>query len=149
MKWTVGDLQKMQNQPEYVDTIVVPLVKLSGQPNKIMGSATSAEFLMVLTMELENQFKGRVVLSPPFSYVDSMDMKSLGNSINNELTLTGAKTIFYLSSDLEWSEKAPDLGVHIVPSIPLNDMDQAMRSKIIEDQVRQLVPVLSSKWNAL
>jgi hypothetical protein len=34
-----------------------------------------------------------------------------------------------------------------LPSIPLESMDKQLRQKIIEDQLRQVLPILTKKWS--
>ena len=32
------------------------------------------------------------------------------------------------------------------PSVPLDSMDQKMRNSVLEDQLRQLIPIFAKKW---
>ena len=33
-----------------------------------------------------------------------------------------------------------------IPSIPLESMDQKMKNSILEDQLRQLIPIFAKRW---
>ena len=66
MNWTAKDMDTYLQQKEYIDTLIVPLLKLETDPEKMKNSASSSEFLMHLTAFIETQFKGRMMLMPPF-----------------------------------------------------------------------------------
>ena len=44
------------------------------------NSASSSEFLMHLTSFIETQFKGRIMLTPPFSYTQSTDLEAIAET---------------------------------------------------------------------
>lgn len=147
MFWTSKDIEEFTKQKEYIDTAVVPLVMIDGTDLGIKQSVSGAEFLMSLTNFIEQQFKGRIVLSPPITYTKSMSRKELITVIHDELMTAGFKYIFFVTSDHEWNQITPDYDIIWLPSIPLGDMDQKVRQSVLSDQLRQVVPMLSSKWS--
>ena len=145
MNWNAKDMDTYIQQKDYIDTLLVPLLKLETNPENMKGSSSSAEFLMYLSTFIENQFKGRIMLLPPFSYTQSMDLTVFAETLNNDINLMGFKHVFYLTTDSNWtSTKLED--VIWLPSIPLESMDKQLKQKIIEDQLRQVLPLLTTKW---
>lgn len=145
MNWNAKDMDTYIQQKEYIDTLLVPLLKLETNPENMKSSSSSTEFLMYLSTFTENQFKGRIMLLPPFSYTQSMDLEILAKTLTKDIKLMGFKHVFYLTTDANWtSTKLED--VIWLPSIPLESMDKQLKQKIIEDQLRQVLPLLTKKW---
>ncbi|MGG0655598.1 DUF2487 family protein [Rummeliibacillus pycnus] len=147
MFWTSKDIEEFIKQKEFIDTAIVPLVMIEGTNLGIKQSASGAEFLMSLTNFIELQFKGRIVLSPPITYTKSMSRKELITAIRDEFIAAGFKYTFFVTSDHEWNIIVPDFDIIWLPSIPLGDMDQKVRQSVLSDQLRQVIPMLSSKWS--
>ncbi len=132
-------------QKEYIDTLLVPLLKLETNPENMKSSSSSTEFLMYLSTFIENQFKGRIMLLPPFSHTQSMDLEILTETLQKDISLLSFKHVFYLTTDSNWTSSKLE-NVIWLPSIPLESMDKQLRQKIIEDQLRQVLPLLTKKW---
>ena len=147
MFWTSKDIDAFLKQKEFIDTAIVPLVILEGTDLGIKQSASGAEFLMSLTNFIEQQFKGRIVLTSPITYTKSMSRKDIIIAIHDELIAAGFKYVFFVTSDHEWNQIVPDYDIIWLPSIPLGDMDQKIRQSVLSDQLRQVIPMLSSKWS--
>ena len=149
MYWNSKDVGVFLEQKEFVDTAVIPLVQIDGKAAALKQSASSAEFLMALTAFIEKQFKGRVVLMPPVTYTYKSDRKKLGDEWVEVLKETGFKHLFFISSDMHWAAEASELNVIYTPSIPLEHMDQKLRQSVLDDQLRQLIPVFANRWSEL
>ena len=67
MKWIVKDVEQFEQAREYVDTGVIPLLSISTA--KKMKMVVEQEFIELLSMELEREYKGRVLLLPAFTYL--------------------------------------------------------------------------------
>ncbi len=147
MYWTSKDMEEFIKQKEFIDTAIVPLVFLEGTDLGIKQSASGAEFLMSLTNFIEQQFKGRIVLTSPITYTKSMPKKEIITAFYDELIEAGFKYIFFVTSDYEWNQFSPNYDIIWLPSIPLGDMDQKVRQSVLSDQLRQVIPMLSSKWS--
>lgn len=146
VNWNANDMDTYMQQKEYIDTLLVPLLKLETNPENMKSSSSSTEFLMYLSTFMENQFKGRIMLLPPFSYTQSMDLEVLAETLKKDISLMDFKHVFYLTTDANWTSSK--LGNVIwLPSIPLESMDKQLRQKIIEDQLRQVLPLLTKKWS--
>lgn len=133
-------------QRDYIDTLLVPLLKLETASENLKGSASATEFLMHLTNFIETQFRGRMMALPPFTYTQSTDLQNMGNTLSEDFKLMEFKHVFYLTTDREWTNV--DLAGELIwlPSIPLESMDKQLRKTIIEDQLRQVLPLMTKKW---
>lgn len=146
MHWNGKDSALFQAQKEYIDTAVIPLILIEGSENGFPFAASAADFTLSLANIIENQFKGRIVLFPSFSYTKSQDKQSLLDSWGVELTKAGFKHVFYVTSDREWGTIGEEQNVIWTPSVPLDSMDQKMRVSVLEDQLRQMIPIFAKKW---
>lgn len=149
MYWNSKDISVFVEQKEFVDTAVIPLLLIEGQANKVKQNASSAEFLMALTAFVENQFKGRVILMPPVSYTNKTNRQQLGQEWQEMLKEAGFKHLFFISSDMGWVTEESALNVIYTPSIPLENMDRNLRQSVLDDQLRQIIPVFANRWASI
>ena len=147
MNWTTKDMDTYLQQKEYIDTLIIPLLKVETNLEKMKSSTSSAEFLMHLTLFIETQFKGRIMLMPPFSYTQSTDLGEMERTISSDLNLTHFKYVFLLTTDSAWTSIETDGQLIWLPSIPLGDMDKRLRQSIIEDQLKHVLPQFTKKWS--
>ena len=146
MNWTAKDMDTYIQQKDYIDTLLVPLLKLETSPESMKNSSSSTEFLTHLTRFIEVQFKGRMMLMPPFSYTQSVDLQSMASTLSKDLSLMQFKHIFYLTTDAAWRSVEITGEVIWLPALPLESMDKQLKQTIIEDQLRQVLPQLTKKW---
>lgn len=147
MNWNAKDMDTYLQQKDYIDTLLVPLLQVETDPENMKSSSSSTEFLMHLSTFIETQFKGRMMLLPPFTYTQSTDLQAMGETLARDLELMGFKHIFYLTTDRGWTSIELAGELIWLPSIPLESMDKQLRQSIIEDQLRQVLPVLTKKWS--
>ncbi|NYF24513.1 DUF2487 family protein [Sporosarcina sp. JAI121] len=147
MNWTANDMDTYLQQREYIDTLIVPLLKVETKPENMKSSSSSSEFLMHLTTFIETQFKGRMMLMPPFAYTQSMDLTEMAATLSQDLSVASFKYVFFLTTDSKWTSIEMDGEVIWLPSIPLESMDPQLRKSIIEDQLRQVLPRFTEKWS--
>ncbi len=147
MNWNAKDMDTYLQQTEYIDTLLIPLLPIETSHENMKSSSSSTEFLMHLSTFIETQFKGRIMLLPPFTYTQSTDLKVMGETLEKDLELTGFKHIFYLTTDRDWTTVALKDELIWLPSLPLESMDKQLKQSIIEDQLRQVLPVLTKKWS--
>lgn len=151
MKWIPQEVETYLNAKEYVDTALVPLYFVSTGA-EMKQSAEAAEFITLLSSHLERQFTGRIVLFPPFTYLINDDNEKVLNDLKNwENTILKAefKHLFYLTSDINWRTKEDKVSGSIiwVPSIPLEQMNDSQKLKMIDSQTKQLLALFTNKWN--
>ncbi|WP_226679704.1 YpiF family protein [Sutcliffiella horikoshii] len=150
MKWTSKDISQYVQAKEYIDTVIIPLMPISFGDN-IKTIASHGEYINILSYELERQFKGRVILLPPFSYIESDQAESKVAQLNNlslHIKENNIKHVFLMTSDSSWSQQEQQLEGKLVwlPAIPLEDMEDKYKQKIIQDQMNQLLPMFIQKW---
>ena len=68
MIYKVSDVEQFQAQKEFIDTAIVLLVQLDFSELGMKQTGSASEYLMSLTTFVEQQFRGRLMLLPPFSY---------------------------------------------------------------------------------
>lgn len=147
MNWTAKDMDTYMQQKEYIDTVIVPLLKIETAPEKMKNSASSSEFLMHLTTYMETQFKGRMMLMPPIAYTQSTDLNEMSRNLVRDMASAPFKHQFYMTTDSAWTSIQMEGEIIWLPSIPLESMEPSLRQTIMEDQLRQVLPRLTEKWS--
>ncbi|WP_201713311.1 YpiF family protein [Rossellomorea arthrocnemi] len=150
MNWNVKDIEVFEAEKAYIDTAVIPVVPVDFGKD-IRVSAAQSEFINLLTMHLERQFKGRMMMTPSFTYRMSSLMDHVVSGLTKwaeELSESGVKHIFFLTADSRWKKVEDELGDRLIwlPSIPLENLDEQFKHSIMEDQVKQLLNVIVQKW---
>ncbi|MBG9544570.1 hypothetical protein ABE29_17860 [Cytobacillus firmus] len=150
MKWISQDIDMFLKEKQYVDTAVLPLLPVSFGDD-IKQSVAMTEFISLLSVQLERQFRGRLIMLPGFAYLKSASEDSLIGGLGqweSELKVQGFKHIFLLTSDSMWKAFEGQLegGLIWLPSLPLEHMDENYRNSILDDQVKQLLNLFVQKW---
>ncbi|AST92237.1 hypothetical protein BC6307_13540 [Sutcliffiella cohnii] len=151
MKWTTKDVTVYEQSKEYIDTAIIPLVPISFKAD-MKNLASLGEYITTLTNELERQFKGRVMLLPTYTYLfhgNGRIKKEVLNEYIQHLEAEGVKHIFLLTSDQQWKQEEEEINGKLLwlPAIPLEDMEEKYKQKLITDQMNQLLPIFISKWH--
>lgn len=152
MKWISQDIDMYIKSKEYVDTVVLPLFPVS-LGDDIKQTAAMSEFISLLSIQLERQFRGRLVMLPGYSYLKSFSEDKLVSDIKiweEELLAKGFKHVFYLTSDSSWKAIETQFtgGLIWLPSLPLEHMDEQYKNTILDDQVKQLLQLFLQKWQS-
>jgi hypothetical protein len=150
MKWVSQDIEMFLKEKQYVDTAVLPLLPVSFGDD-IKQSVAMTEFISLLSVQLERQFRGRLIMLPGYAYLKSAGEESLLSGLSEweaELKAQGFKHIFLLTSDSMWKslENRLEGGLIWLPSLPLEHMDENYRNSILDDQVKQLLNLFVQKW---
>ncbi|KAA0550247.1 DUF2487 family protein [Bacillus sp. BGMRC 2118] len=151
MKWMTTDIDLYIQSKQYVDTAIIPLIPVdfsAEMKNKVL----EGEFITILSNEIERQFKGRMFLFPPITYL------SEDEDVSNELgrlkdwkrlaTAKGFKHVIFLTSDAVWQRYEQELESSLIwlSPIPLEHVDGNLKQQIMTDQVQVLVPLLFKAW---
>lgn len=147
MIFKVSDVEQFQAQKQFIDTAIVPLVQLDFSDLGIKQSSSATEYLMTLTAFVEQQFRGRLMLLPPFSYTNLTRDEELAKTIQNELQNAGFKSVIFMTCDVKWTEQKDSINIIWLPSIPLESMDKTVKQRILEDQIQQIMPTLTNLWS--
>jgi hypothetical protein len=148
MKWTAKDLDMYMQSKEYVDTVLIPLVPLSFK-GQMKQTGSMNEFLTILSLEIEKQMKGRILLLPTFHYLsDEMDKVERLKRWANEVKENNFEHVFFLTSDFEWKKEERELENNLVwiPAIPLEGLEIEQAREMINQQVLQILDVFSYNW---
>ncbi|WP_046173711.1 YpiF family protein [Domibacillus indicus] len=148
MNWNGKETALFQQQKEYIDTAMVPLVPADFGAGMIQ-SAEQYEFVQLLVVFLERQFKGRVLTTPPHAYLtDSPNRLAEAKKWSEKLRGAGFKHVFFFTADSAWRDKEEELNASVIwiPSVPLGDMDDSIKYSIIENQAKQIVNIIVQKW---
>ncbi|USK73236.1 YpiF family protein [Peribacillus frigoritolerans] len=148
MKWTAKDLDMFMQSKEYVDTVLIPLVPLSFK-GQMKQTGSMNEFLTILSLEIEKQMKGRILLLPTFHYFsDEMDKVERLKRWANEVKENNFEHVFFLTSDFEWKKEERELENNLVwiPAIPLEGLEIEQAREMINQQVLQILDIFSYNW---
>ncbi|MED4691645.1 YpiF family protein [Peribacillus frigoritolerans] len=148
MKWTAKDLDMYMQSKEYVDTVLIPLVPLSFK-GQMKQTGSMNEFLTILSLEIEKQMKGRILLLPTFHYLsDEMDKVGRLKRWANEVKENNFEHVFFLTSDFEWKKEERELENNLVwiPAIPLEGLEIEQAREMINQQVLQILDIFSYNW---
>ncbi|MBS8264679.1 DUF2487 family protein [Mesobacillus boroniphilus] len=148
MRWVAADVEMYQKAAEYVDTAIVPLLPVSfGEDMK--QNASMAEFIGILSTQLEKQFKGRIFLLPEFVYIKGLEASIITlKEWENTLLDKQFKHVFYITSDSSWRQHEKDLSGNVLwlPSLSLEHMQEQQKVAIVKEQVNQLLSLFTEKW---
>lgn len=150
MKWRVKELDTFLQAKEYVDTAIIPLIPISFKDDVKM-TVSMGEFISIMTDELERQFHGRVFQLPAFTYLKEEDKESRNIRLKNWINYlkeTNFKVVILLTSDYEWKTGGSEIEDNLIwlPTLPLDSMDREYQIQVINDQMKQLIPILMDKW---
>jgi hypothetical protein len=151
MKWMTKDMDMYLQAKEYVDTALIPLIPISmGKDLKFIVSM--GEFIQIITNELERQFKGRLILFPPFTYLNHENMEERKNRLlnwTNDMKENGMKHVFLISSDSSWKDIEGEIENPFIwlPTIPLEHLDEQYKQSLLSEQMKQLMPMFMKKWS--
>lgn len=146
MFFKVSDVEQFQAQKQFIDTAIVPLVQLDFSEGGMKQSSSASEYLMTLTSFVEQQFRGRLMLLPPFSYTASTKLVELPNILEQQLKDAGFKSVIFITCDHSWNDYKELVNIVWLPAIPLESMDKTVKQRILEDQLKQIIPALTSVW---
>lgn len=152
MKWQTKEIDTYLQEKDYVDTALIPLVPISWV-DEVKRTVAMGEFIEVITLEVERQFQGRVIHFPPFTYIKGEQIDSRLARLKewtSEIREGGIKHLFFLTSDGEWKTIEHELNEPLIwlPTVPLEHLDLSYKRDIIAEQVKQLIPLLTSKWQS-
>lgn len=147
MFFNVKDVEQFQAQKQFIDTAIVPLLSLNFEEDSIKQSSSAAEYLMSLTAFIEQQFKGRLMLIPPFTYIDQIRHQVDIIMLKETLLNNGFKHVFFVTCDHYWTSLQDEVNIIWLPPIPLESMDKTVKQKILEDQLKQVIPSLTLAWS--
>ncbi|KFN03669.1 DUF2487 family protein [Bacillus clarus] len=149
MKWAVKDVEQFEQAREYVDTGIIPLLSISAA-KEMKTVVEQGEFIEELSMELEREYKGRVLLLPAFTYLAESQKKEKIRlqEWTNHLQDQGLKHIAYVTSDFSWKEDALELEGDLfwLPALSLGQFSEQAKREVIHAHIKNIMGLLTEKW---
>ncbi|MFJ7745976.1 YpiF family protein [Peribacillus sp. NPDC097295] len=150
MKWSAKELDMYVQAKEFVDTALIPLVPLSFGEH-MTQSGSNNEFITILSLEIEKQMKGRMLLMPTYHYLSDEEEKlHMIKRWTKKLETNNFKHVFYLTSDIEWKKYEKELEQHLIwiPSIPLENLENTQARDMVNQQVSQIRDIFTFYWKS-
>ncbi|MBJ7993497.1 YpiF family protein [Bacillus cereus] len=149
MKWIVKDVEQFEQAREYVDTGIIPLLSISAAKEMKMV-VEQGEFIEALSMELEREYKGRVLLLPAFTYLveSQKNEKDRLQEWTDHLQRQGFKHIAYVTSDFSWKEDMRDGQGDLFwfPSLSLEQFSDQAKREVIRAHIKNIMEMLEERW---
>ncbi|AZB43321.1 DUF2487 family protein [Bacillus sp. FJAT-42376] len=149
MKWAADDALAFEKEKQYIDTLVIPLIPAGASPS-LLQNVEAGEFAMLLADELERQLRGRILLSPPFTYHPYEKDKN-SRLMDWKRDMEGTfKYIFFLTTDSAWKtagEEGFQETLLWMPSIPLQNMNEEVTGQLLDSHLQQIMNILLQFWN--
>lgn len=152
MEWKAKDIEVYLQEKDYIDTAVVPLVPITLGDN-MKQIVEKGEFIQLLSLHLERQFKGRMLFLPAFTYLSDSEESERTQRLQKweqKIKENGFKYTFFLTSDPSWRnmDQFAKESLIFIPSIPLEHMDNQYKQTIMDDQVKELMKGIVKGWQA-
>jgi hypothetical protein len=149
MKWTGNDIDAYLQAKDYVDTAIIPLVPIDWE-TELKSSVVMGEYITLLSEGLEREYRGRVILFPPYTYLKmeptELKLKRL-KDWETMLQSNGFKHVIHLTSDVEWRSHENEINSLIwMPAIPVSDMSADHKFSIVSDQIKQMMKIILEEW---
>lgn len=108
------------------------------------------EFIEALSMELEREYKGRVLLLPAFTYLveSQKNEKDRLQEWTDHLKRQGFKHIAYVTSDFSWKEDMRDVQGDLFwfPSLSLEQFSDQAKREVIRAHIKNIMEMLEERW---
>ena len=147
MNYNLKDVEQFLQQRQFIDTAIVPLLPVDFSTEGALRFSSDAEFLMSLVTYIEKQFRGRIFMAPPFPYFQNKDKIDIID-IKGNLKEQGFQHVLFVTTDLSWDIKKLGNEILLLPAIPVQSMDQDVKSRIFQDQLNYVLPKLTSLWTS-
>ncbi|AXF54900.1 YpiF family protein [Salicibibacter kimchii] len=150
MRWQTTDIDTYQQSQSYVDTVLVPLLSVSlGEDMKT--HVAMGEYISLVAMEMEKQFRGRLLQLPPFVYPQKAPREDLLRHVGawaDELRANGKNHVIWVTSDPEWKNDEDELPGLLLwfPHLPIEHMDKKLQQKTLNDQMKEILPRVMKEW---
>jgi hypothetical protein len=153
MKWLAEDLDVFQREKEYIDTVLIPLVPIKWG-EQMSSVVREGRFSLILAELLERELKGRVILSPAFTYLKSGSFEETKRTLERwlaEIQGAGVKFILTLTSDVDWKTgpiKSQAEGVETIwlPAVPVEHMNPKHKQDFLDETVGNVLKQIAQVW---
>lgn len=153
MKWTKANIETYIETKEFIDTLLIPLIKLDLKSDQRMkDSALGREYINVLAYELERRLAGRTMLLPDYVYLSNAQYNAEVNRINEwiqSFSEQSFKNIFFISLDNEWTKFNQELQGQFLwlSHVPFDNLSEQTAKTFIQTQADKLSETIQSFWS--
>ena len=145
MNYNANDIDVFLQQKDFIDTAIVPLLPIDFSSTGGKQSGSAADYIVNVVSFIEKQFKGRIFLTPTFSYFLKKGNIDLENIVLN-LRDSGFKYILFITTDQSYAKLSEDYDILWLPAIPLESMDTSVKIRILQEQLNLVIPKLTTLW---
>lgn len=141
MNWVEEDIQISLGQPEYIDTAIIPLCMMSWGTDTTLH-ANNRKYISRLCKVLEKKYRGRMMLFPPYTYIEKNMLETQLISLEKQLIQRKMKYIFFLTCEM-------NIEIHNVLEVsplPIHKMDYDNQTILLDSQVEVIMKRISEKW---
>ncbi|MGK0554544.1 DUF2487 family protein [Macrococcus capreoli] len=134
------DLKTLQDQLEYIDTVIIPVVPVDYSKH-LIDIADHYEMIQYVTMGVEQQFKGRLLVIPPIQIFEDHQVLTQAEA---QLVSFGFKNLIFVTPQKFNLEKE---NVHKINILPLESLDNEMKQGFVQDNIKALMKAIIQVWN--
>ncbi|WP_085523562.1 DUF2487 family protein [Tuberibacillus sp. Marseille-P3662] len=149
MKWQASDMQTFMSDKQYIDTVIIPLVPVEWSETMV-NTVREGGYIQTMAMAIEKELKGRIVESPPFTYLKQESLEERMKRIQmwkDEIKSSGVKYVIFMTSDVDWKQKESELGELLwMPAVPLEHMDSRHRADFLEENMGSILKTITDHW---
>ncbi|MDL4840812.1 YpiF family protein [Aquibacillus rhizosphaerae] len=152
MQWNKDDIKQYIEVTEYVDTLLIPLMPFTMNMDKqVEKIVVQGELIKIFSSELERRFKGRIFLTPSFTYLSESDKGNGVEQLNKwveEAMDNPFKHVFFLTFDAQWKKFESKMNGNLLwfPSVQSGDLNSEATKSMIKDQISQVMELIRSYW---
>ncbi|MFD1018477.1 DUF2487 family protein [Thalassobacillus hwangdonensis] len=145
------DLEQFQQAKEYIDTLLIPLIPMDPSNEELMiKQAVQNELTQLFCREIENECKGRLLLTPLYTYL-SGDEEGEAERLNRWISKFKSQPfqhVFLFTMDSKWKkyEKNVDADLIWVPAMGTSDLNSTATQSFVKEQVREITGLIQSYW---
>lgn len=152
MRWTTEDLEKYIQAKEYIDTVIIPLQAFQMTDEKsLVNDAFASRILAISCEQMEAELSGRVVLTPPYTFIKSATLGYEVNRLNEwvkHIKHQPFDNVFFVTSDMAFKKIESELNGHLI-WMPVGKMMnvQSQEAKVfVQNQVEHISEYIRSFW---
>lgn len=153
MKWTKDHLKTYIETKEFVDTLLIPLIRLDLKNDKqLENSGLEREYLDILSYEIERRLAGRIMLLPAYTYIDRALYNNEAKRLNKWIQRfkeDSFKGTFILTLDHEWSKHSHEIDGQVLwlSHVPFDHIMDEAAKPFVQTQADKLSETIQGFWS--
>nr|WP_239534104.1 DUF2487 family protein [Thalassobacillus pellis] len=136
---------------EYIDTLIVPLIPFDPSvEHGLKEQAFQSELLGLFMREIDKEFKGRVLLSPEYYYIEDNREQEIPriNSWCEKFQQQPFEHLFLFTFDVKWKRLDKDLTGELIwlPGRKNGSLQSSETISFVKEQTSQITEMIRSYW---